>query len=146
MPTLLANSTKRAEDEARLRRHFAWLWPPEIAALKEAEMKPGDVIAYDSALSFMSEAWTFDLRNRLEFVDHTGSDEDYWSRLRALRPRWVSVGEGSKAQALLHQKPEVFEFLFAVPMTGARMYRVRSRDWWLQRNLNPARSGFRQPG
>lgn len=43
-----------------------WLWTPEAVRLREQELRPGDVVAYDSATRFLGESWTRDLRNRVE--------------------------------------------------------------------------------
>ena len=89
-------------------------------------MKPGDVIAYDYGTSFLGELWTPDVRNRVVYVAHQGDDQAYLESLRAVRPVWVAAAAGSPAERLIQGRPEQFEHLFALPMSPARMYRVRT--------------------
>jgi hypothetical protein len=123
LPSLLPTKENVASDEQRLRAEIDWLWPPQAVALREAELKEGDVVTYDSAMSFIGEAWTYDLRNRVVFVDHTGDDE------RWVKPRWVSVRSYSRPEELLRQRPNAFQPLFGLPRSGASMYRVVSQDF-----------------
>ncbi|MFP2924825.1 hypothetical protein ACLESO_06335 [Pyxidicoccus sp. 3LG] len=116
-------------DGERLRARMNWLWPMDAVRLREKELQPGDVVAYDSATSFLGEYWTRDLRNRVEYVEHGGNDRAYLDRLRALKPRWVSVRKNSAAEALLLSKKGAFEKLFPCPISDAVMYRVTRNDW-----------------
>lgn len=129
LPTWGAPEVPGRTDEVRLRERMNWLWPPHAAELRERELRPGDVVAYDSATSFLGEYWTYDLRNRVEYVEHEGDDAAYLARLRALRPRWVSVRKGSRAERLLLARHGAFERLFDCPVSDAVMYGVARPDW-----------------
>jgi hypothetical protein len=130
LPTLFADWQQQRADEARLRTEINWLWPPGAAALRDSELRAGDVVAYDRSTSFLAELWTPDLRNRVVYVEHDGDDDAYLQALRAAHPRWVSVGRGSAAEKLLRRHPEVFEFLFSQPRSEAQMYRIRQTAGW----------------
>jgi len=131
LPRATFDEAKIREDEARLRVEAPWMWPPEAVTLRETELRPGDVVTYDSATSFLGEYWTRDLRNRVVYVDHAvaGGDETWLQQLRDLRPRWVSVRGRSRAETLLRERPHAFERLFSVPVSPAVMYRVTSQDY-----------------
>lgn len=126
LPHLGPQAGSRISDEDRLRLAIGWLWPPDVARLRESELQPGDIVAYDNSVVFLGEFWTRDLRNRVQFLPHAGDDDAYLEALGALQPRWVCVGAGSPAHALLLARPEAFEFLFQCPLSQALMYRVRS--------------------
>lgn len=129
LPTLGTSANPELSDDERLRKKMDWLWPPRAVLLRERVLRPGDVVAYDSATSFLGEYWTQDLRNRVEYVNHEGDDAAYLARLRALRPRWVSVRKNSLAETLLLAQEGAFDRLFACPESDAVMYRVTRNDW-----------------
>ncbi|AGC42353.1 hypothetical protein MYSTI_01004 [Myxococcus stipitatus DSM 14675] len=129
LPTMGRRAVPGLRDTDRVRERMGWLWPPHAARLREEELEPGDVVAYDNTTTFLGEYWTLDLRNRVEFVNHDGADDVYLDRLRALKPRWVSVGRDSPAERLLLDRAPVFERLFDCPSSGAVMYRVTRDDW-----------------
>ncbi|WP_141327571.1 hypothetical protein [Myxococcus sp. AB025B] len=129
LPTMGRRADPSLRDEDRVRMRMGWLWTPEAARLRERELRPGDVVAYDSATSFLGEYWTWDLRNRVEYVNHEGNDGVYLDRLRALSPRWVSVRKHSPAERLLLSRARAFERLFDCPLSSAVMYRVTGTDW-----------------
>ncbi|WP_164008296.1 hypothetical protein [Pyxidicoccus trucidator] len=129
LPTVGTPAVPRVSDDDRLRAKMNWLWPADAARLRESELRPGDVVAYDSATSFLGEYWTRDLRNRVEYVDYEDNGPEYLRRLRALRPRWVSVRGGSRAEALLLAREGAFEKVFACRVSDAVVYRVLRSDW-----------------
>ncbi|MBZ4415361.1 hypothetical protein [Myxococcus sp. RHSTA-1-4] len=129
LPTLGRPEVAGVSDDDRLRARMNWLWPGEAVRLREQELKPGDVVAYDSSTSFLGEYWTWDLRNRVEYVSHQGDSAAYLRKLRALRPRWVSVRRDSPAERLLLGQSGAFQRLFACPASDAVMYRVTRSDW-----------------
>lgn len=129
LPTVGPRASPDVRDEDRIRLQIGWLWPLDAMRLREQELRPGDVVAYDSATSFLGEYWTEDLRNRVEYVNHEGNDGVYLDKLRALRPRWVSVRRGSPAEHLLRARGQAFEQLFDCPLSSAVMYRVTRSDW-----------------
>ncbi|QSQ20304.1 hypothetical protein JY651_34300 [Pyxidicoccus parkwayensis] len=129
LPTLGRPADPARSAQGRLREHMNWLWTPQAVRLREQVLRPGDVVAYDDSTSFLGEYWTYDLRNRVEYVNHEGGDEDYLARLRALHPRWVSVRRGGRAEMLLLQRHGVFERLFDCPISDAVMYAVTQPDW-----------------
>jgi hypothetical protein len=129
LPTLGTPAVAGLSDDARLREKMGWLWPAEAARLREEDLRPGDVVAYDSATFFLGEYWTRDLRNRVEYVEHEGDDADYLRRLRALGPRWVSVRKDGPAEALLLERKGAFEKVFASRESDAVVYRALRGDW-----------------
>jgi hypothetical protein len=129
LPTLGRPAAASVSDEDRLRDRMNWLWPPWAVRLRERELRPGDVVVYDSATSFLGEYWTRDLRNRVEYLEHEGDSAAYLRELRALRPRWVSVRAGGPAERLLLERSSTFQRLFACPVSHAVMYRVTRSDW-----------------
>lgn len=129
LPTMGRRAVPGLRDEDRVRARMGWMWPPDAARLREQELKPGDVVVYDNATTFLGEYWTEDLRNRVEYVQHDGADDVYLAKLRALRPRWVSVGRDSPAERLLLEHSPDFERLFDCPLSSAVMYRVTRDDW-----------------
>ncbi|MFP2908122.1 hypothetical protein ACLESD_24330 [Pyxidicoccus sp. 3LFB2] len=129
LPTVGTPALPEVSDEERLREKMNWLWPADAARLRESELRPGDVVAYDSATSFLGEYWTRDLRNRVEFVDHTGNDAAYLRQLRALRPRWVSVRRNGPAERLLLVRQGAFEKIFECRVSDAVVYRALRSDW-----------------
>jgi hypothetical protein len=129
LPTLGRPAVAGVSDDDRLRARMNWLWPGDAVRLRERELRPGDVVAYDSATSFLGEYWTRDLRNRVEYVNHEGDAAAYLRELRALRPRWVSVRRDSPAERLLRAQAGAFERLFDCPISEAVMYRVTRSDW-----------------
>ena len=129
LPTLGTPAVASVSDDDRLRARANWLWPGRAVRLREEQLQPGDVVAYDSATSFLGEYWTWDLRNRVEYVNHDGDSAAYLRRLRALRPRWVSVRKDSPAERLLLGQAGAFERLFPCPISDAVMYRVTRSDW-----------------
>lgn len=129
MPSLEPTPSNEHQDQVRLRRELRWLWTPEQVRLRDSELHEGDVVTYDGSISFLGEYWTPDLRNRVEFLEHSGDDAKWWSELRALHPKWVSVRGGSRAEQLLRSKPHAFQPLFRVPMCEGVMYRVVAREF-----------------
>jgi hypothetical protein len=129
LPTPFADEATKVQDEQRLRGEAHWLWPFEAARFRDASLKPGDVVTYDAATAFLGEYWTPDLRNRVEYVEDKGDDDLYIRELSALKPVWVSVRGNSRGEAVLRAHPDVFQFLFAAPISEARVYRVLRHDW-----------------
>ncbi|NMO17351.1 hypothetical protein HPC49_24135 [Pyxidicoccus fallax] len=129
LPTFGRHAVAGVTDDMRLRSRMGWLWTPEAVRLREQELKPGDVVAYDNSTDFLGEYWTRDLRNRVEYVNHEGDSPAYLQKLRALRPRWVSVRKDSSAERLLLGQSGAFQRIFDCPTSSAVMYRVTRDDW-----------------
>jgi hypothetical protein len=128
LPRPFVNEAGREQDEDRLRRELQWLWPPDVARLREAELREGDVVAYDDSIAFPGELWTRDLRNRVAYAKHEGDDGAWMARLRELRPRWIFVRTGSRGEAMLRERPNDFHPLFQLPLNHGTMYRVTAKE------------------
>lgn len=98
-----------------------WLWPKPWAEQREAELKPGSVVAYDESQDFLSEYSTRDYRSQVVFVSSL-DDQSYVGRLRAAGARWAGVRDGSAAEAAL--KKWGAERLFRAPRTNTQLYRL----------------------
>jgi hypothetical protein len=100
---------------------FDWSWPSAWAQAKEQEFKAGDIFAYDEQTDFMAEYWTFDFRNRLEFVPSQMDPRAYVARLQFIKAKWVAVYPGPSEQALAKAGAT---FLFAPPIARVHIYRM----------------------
>lgn len=128
LPTPFADAATAATDDKRLRAEATWLWSPQAAQLRDREMRPGDVVAYDQSMSFLTNLWTEDLRNRVAFVEYLGDDAAWAATLEATGAKWVSVQAYSPQERFLLGRRDRYQYLFPLPQVGARMYRLRAVD------------------
>lgn len=115
-------SESAAETDARVRASIGWLWPKELADLRDRELGAGEVIAHDASISFLGELWNRAASNRVVYVPDDGQSLE---RFAAVGAKWVAVGWTSASIRELSRHPGEFEPLFDVPMTQARVFRVR---------------------
>jgi hypothetical protein len=99
-----------------------FLWPTKAGLLRERELRPGDVVAYDQRSDFIAEFFTHDYRTRVVFVSSRGDPAAYVERLRKLRARWISVRRGGRAAAKLSQAGA--QRLFTPPTSDADLWRA----------------------
>lgn len=99
-----------------------WLWPEQWARAREAELQAGDVITYDESVNFLGDLFSPDYRTRVEYVP-SANVEQFLARIDQLKPRWVGVQRGTRAEAALRQRGA--EFLFVAPRSPMALYRVR---------------------
>jgi len=99
----LAFIADRAINEERLRSEMSWmfLWP-EIQ-LRDAELRAGDVWAYDEGVQFLGEHWNRNVTSRAVFVSSDVPPENYLAAIRASKAKWISVKPWSPAEFALQQ-------------------------------------------
>lgn len=133
-PAVRARAASAAHVERATLQVIGWMWPEESSRLREAELREGDVVAYDTSVDFLAELWTHDLRNRIDLASHAWDDAGgrtppserddvaYLTRLRELGAVWAAVRPGGRAEAILRAIGSVR--LFVCGHSNAVMYRL----------------------
>lgn len=75
-------------------------WEPWLAAKRDQELRPGDVVVYDEGVSFLSDFFSPDFRTRVEFVSSDDAAA-FLARVQADQARWVAVRTATPAEAAL---------------------------------------------
>ena len=99
----LAFVADRALNEGRLRSEMNWMFLGTEVQLRDAELKPGDVWAYDEGVQFLGEHWNRNATSRAVFVSSNVPPESYLAAIRAAKAKWVSVRPGTAAENALTQ-------------------------------------------
>lgn len=76
-----------AQERARVQVE-PFLWPKEIADLRDHELGPGDVLAFDESPYFETDLFSPDFHTRVVFVSSLDRST-YLQRLREVHPKWV---------------------------------------------------------
>src|SRR5262249_1211491 len=87
----LAFFADRTTNEERLRSEMNWMFLSAEIHLRDAELKPGDVWAYDEGVQFLGEHWNRKVTSRALFVSSEVSPQSYLASIRAAKAKWVSV-------------------------------------------------------
>jgi hypothetical protein len=98
-----------------------FLWPTQWGVARERELRAGDVFAYDESVHFLQDLFNHDYSHRVVYVS-SANPQRFVQRVRAMRARWVGVGNGSPAAHLLAQ--DGAEFLFVAPFSNMAVYRA----------------------
>jgi hypothetical protein len=83
--------------------------PADVAALREAELGPGDVAAFTRDLTFIGVLRNDSFSNRVEYLSAT-DDGALLARLANLHACWAAVGEHSAARRVLDRSAD-YEFV-----------------------------------
>ncbi len=108
--------------ETRLRSLHSWMWPMDARQTFLAEVRKGDVLAYDESIGFLDDLWSDDLSNRATPVRYVGDADAYLATLVRERARWVAVGQGSTAALVLSAQSHLFRRAFEIPYDRAVMF------------------------
>ncbi len=98
-----------------------FLWPTQWGVARERELRAGDVFAYDESVHFLQDLFNHDYSHRVVYVS-SANPQRFVQRVRAMRARWVGVGNGSPAAHLLAEGGA--EFLFVAPFSNMAVYRA----------------------
>jgi hypothetical protein len=99
--------------------------PTAVARAKERELANGAIVVFTQDSNFIGAFFDHRMQNRLVYVEDKG-DPAFLARLAEIGPRWVIVGERSKARALLNAEPSHFELVGpAVRQDNTVAFRVR---------------------
>jgi hypothetical protein len=100
--------------------------PPRVAALREAELGPGDMAVFTRDLSFIGVLWNDKFSNRVSYLSPAG-EKSLLAELARRDARWVAVGANSASRRLLDRSPG-YEFVgSAAQQDKTVIYRRRLR-------------------
>ena len=100
----LAFFADRAMNEERLRSEMRWMFLWREIQLRDAELRAGDVWAYDEGVQFLGEHWNREVTSRAVFVSSSVPPENYLAAIRAAKAKWVSVRPQSAAESVLRER------------------------------------------
>jgi hypothetical protein len=80
--------------------------PANVAALREAELGPGDVAVFTRDLTFIGVLWNDQFSNRVVYLPPQAAGASLLAELQSRHARWVAVGEKTAARRTLERSSE----------------------------------------
>jgi hypothetical protein len=126
----------RSKAERASLNFSAFQMPARVAALREAELGPGDTAVFTRDLSFIGVLWNDKFSNRVSYLSPKG-EQSLLTELARREARWVAVGGNSASRRLLDRSPD-YEFVgSAAQQDKTVIYRRRSRGVPAQATARP---------